>query len=878
MGIDDEKIVHYGTPRHSGRYPYGSGEEPEQREKSFLGKVRDLEKKGLSETEIAEGLGTTTTYIRKRKSIEKAEKRAADSATAQRLKEKGLSNVAIGARMGINESSVRALLNPTLVERAKLAENISKTLKENMGDKGFIDVGSGTEAHLGISKTKLDVAVARLEEEGYQVHTIRVKQPGEGKYTWVKVLAPPGTTKMDVYQNKDKINVVNGHVDEEGRSELGLKPIQKLDRNRIMIKYDEDGGTLKDGVIELRRGVDDLNMGRSGYAQVRIGVEGNNFLKGMAMYSDNLPPGVDIIYNTNKKKGTPDTDVFKPMKDDPDNPFGATIKRDGQKGALNIVNEEGDWSTWSRSISSQVLSKQSPKTAKKQLDLAYELQKEEFDEISSLTNPAVKRALLKPFSDGLDSEAVHLKAASLPRQESKVILPLTKIKENQIYAPSFRDGENVVLIRHPHGGTFEIPELIVNNKNPEGRSLLGMAKDAVGIHPKVAEKLSGADFDGDSVIVIPNKNRDIKTAPSLKDLQNFNHKAMYKHYDGMHVITDREKQLEMGKVSNLITDMTIKGASPNEIARAVRHSMVVIDAEKHKLNYKQSYIDNGIADLKTKYQGGKDKGASTIVSRAKSVKYIYDRKEAIYIDPVTGKRTKGIDPRTGKKVYELTGETYINKQGKLVSRKIKSTKMFEEEDAFKLSSGTDIEKIYAEHANKLKALGNKARKIFVETPSVEYSQSARKTYAKEVAVLKAKLTDAIRNRPLERKALLLANTTLTSKRRANPNLTPDQIKKIRGQAIVEARSRVGAGKHEIKITDREWEAIQAGAISNNTLSQILQNTDLKALKERAMPRRTTVVTPARRLRAESMRERGYTPIEIADAIGVSVSTVEKLFE
>lgn len=877
MGIDnEEKIVHYGTPRHSGRYPYGSGEDPEQREKSFLGKVRDLERKGLTETEIAEGLGTTTTYIRKRKSIEKAEKRAADSATAQRLKEKGLSNVAIGKRMGLNESSVRALLNPTLVERAKLAENISKTLKENMGDKGFIDIGSGTEAHLGISKTKLDVAVARLEEEGYQVHTIRVKQPGEGKYTWVKVLAPPGTTKMDVYQNKDKINVVNGHVDEEGRSQLGLGPIQKLDRNRVMIKYDEDGGTLKDGVIELRRGVDDLNMGRSGYAQVRIGIEGNNFLKGMAMYSDNLPPGVDVVYNTNKKKGTPDNDVFKPMKDDPDNPFGATIN--SQKGALNIVNEEGDWSTWSRSISSQVLSKQSPKTAKKQLELAYELQKEEFDEISSLTNPAVKRALLKPFSDGLDSEAVHLKAASLPRQESKVILPLTKIGENKIYAPSFRDGESVVLIRHPHGGTFEIPELVVDNKNKQGRDLLGRAKDAVGIHPKVAEKLSGADFDGDTVIVIPNKNRDIKTAPSLKDLQNFNHKAIYKYYDGMHVITDREKQLEMGKVSNLITDMTIKGASPNEIARAVRHSMVVIDAEKHKLNYKQSYIDNGIADLKVKYQGGKDKGASTIVSRAKSVKYIYDRKESIYIDPVTGKRTKGIDPRTGKKIYEETGETYINKKGKLVSRKIKSTKMAEIEDAFKLSSGTDIEKIYAEHANKLKALANKARKMFVETPSVEYSQSARKTYSKEVEALKSKLTEAIRNRPLERKALLLANTTLTSKRRANPDLTPDQIKKIRGQAIVEARRRVGAGKEVIKITDREWEAIQAGAISNHTLSQILQNTDLKALKERAMPRRTTVVTPARRLRAESMRERGYTQIEIADAIGVSVSTVEKLFE
>ena len=62
----------------------------------------------------------------------------------------------------------------------------------------------------------------------------------------------------------------------------------------------------KDGVIEIRSGVDDLSLGDSHYAQVRILVDGNTYLKGMAVYSDDLPDGVDVMFNTNKKKRHPD--------------------------------------------------------------------------------------------------------------------------------------------------------------------------------------------------------------------------------------------------------------------------------------------------------------------------------------------------------------------------------------------------------------------------------------------------------------------------------------------------------------------------------------------------------------------------------------------
>lgn len=866
-------LKHIGVKRRSGRYPWGSGKNSEQRNKSFLGYVKKLQDEGLSEVEIAKGLGMTTTQLRTRKSIAKSEIRAADAAQALRLKEKGMSNVAIGKRMGINESSVRALLDPAIQERSNIAVSTAKMLREQVDSKGLIDVGAGIESHIGISRTKLNTAVELLKEEGYGVHYLEVQQLGTGKYTSLKVLAPPGMDYKEVYKNRDNIKgVVDTYSEDGGRSFLGLEPIRSVDGKRVLIRYGDEGGSDKDGVIELRRGVDDISLGQAKYAQVRVGVDDKYYMKGMAMYADKMPEGIDIIYNTNKPKGTAPEKVFKSMKDDLDNPFGTVVRQkhyidaDGKKqlSALNIVNEEGSWGEWSKSISSQVLSKQSPALAKKQLDLAINLKREEFEEISSLTNPVIKKALLKEFADGADAAAVHLKAAALPRQSSHVILPFPGMKPNEIYAPNYRDGESVVLIRHPHGGTFEIPELRVNNKNATAKSILGNALDAVGIHPDVAKKLSGADFDGDTVLVIPNNKKEVKTSPSLKGLADFDPKTAYPAYDGMPKMSNRTKQMQMGDVSNLITDMTIKGASANEIARAVRHSMVVIDAEKHNLNYKQSAIDNGISELKEKYQGGKRAGASTLISRASSEVRVPQRKDSYKIDP-----------KTGKKIFDETNATFVNSKGKVVKKTTVSTKMAETDDAFKLSSGTKIESIYAEYANGLKSLANQARILITRTPNLVYSPSAKETYSAEVKSLKAKLRVANMNRPLERQAQLLANKIVRAKKDSNPHMEPGDLKKIKGQALEEARARVGAKKQKIVITDREWEAIQLGAISNNTLSQIIANTDTDALRKRATPRTAYKMTDSKVAKAKAMASAGYTTSEIANALGVSTTTIQE---
>jgi DNA-binding CsgD family transcriptional regulator len=865
--MSDDKLIHIGVKRRSGRYPWGSGKNPHQRQSSWLDQVDALKKKGITEGKIAEFFELTTTELRAFKTIAKNEVRKAEATQALMLKAKGYSNVAIGERMGKNESSIRALLEPAAQAKREITLVIADKIKEHMSDGSYLDIGSGSEQYMGISKEKLTTAIEVLKQQGYEVKYLRVPQLGTKNLTSVKILTPPGVSYSEVSKNKDKIKVFEQRSDDGGRTFYGLLPPKNVSSKRIEIAYAEDGGALKDGVIELRPGVSDLSLGSKKYAQVRIAVDGSHYLKGMAVYADNLPNGVDIRFNTNKTRteAPEKLDVMKPLKSDQDNVFGAQIKAGGQRGALNILAEEGDWYNWSGKLSSQMLSKQNPTLIKQQLDLTYKIKKAEFDEIMALTNPTVKRKLLETFADDADSSSATLEAIGLPRTRQHVILPVPQLKDTEIYAPTYNNGERVVLIRHPHGGIFEIPELTVNNRNIAAKKLIGLAEDAIGINPKTAEQLSGADFDGDTVLVIPNNLGLVKTQKQLESLKTFEPRITYKGFEGMKVMGNT--QTEMGYVSNLITDMTILGASTPEIVRAVKHSMVVIDAEKHKLNYKQSYIDHGIAELKLKYLGKITGGATTLVSRSRADIDVPFRK------PRAVKDGGPINPLTGEKVYTTIGGTYVNKKGEVISLTTKTQRMLEVKDAYELSAGTPREAIYADYANKLKALANESRKVAYQTIPDPYSPTAKVTYDEQVKALNAKLALAIRNRPLERQAQILGNLVISAKLKDNPNMTKKEIKKMKGMAIVEARRRVGAGKQRINITDIEWEAIQAGAISRNKLRSILDNSDLDTVKRLATPRTATVMIPVKVARAQAMLSAGYTQAEIASALGVPVSTL-----
>lgn len=884
-----EDLMHYGTPRHSGRYPWGSGKDPYQHSGDFLSRVNELKKQGLSEKEIADAVGLTTTQLRVQKSLAKDEQRTLQVDRARSLREDGLSTNKIAEKMGIAESSVRSLLNTESEARMNASRNLADFLKKQVDEKGMIDVGTGVERELGsdISREKLKQALYILEREGYPTYGGGVPQvTNPGKQTNIQVLCPPGTEHKEIY-NYDKVHSVQDYISYDGGETFKKAFVYpaSMDSKRLQIRYAEDGGINKDGVIELRRGVKDLDLGNSHYAQVRIMVDGTHYLKGMAVYSDNMPDGVDVIFNTNKNKNVSKMDVLKKVKPDPDNPFGSLIKEHGGqsyyidkdgKEKLSLINkraEEGDWGSWADKLPSQFLAKQNMDLIKKQLNLTKADKQAEFDEICSLNNPTVKKNLLKSFADDCDAAAVHLKAAALPRQKYQVILPLTSIRDDQVYAPNFNDGEKVALIRYPHGGTFEIPVLTVNNKQAEGRRILGNTPaDAIGISSKVAERLSGADFDGDTVMVIPTgKSIKITSTPQLEGLKDFDPKTKYPERVGMKYM--KNTQTEMGKISNLITDMTLRGAKSDELARAVRHSMVVIDAEKHKLDYKKSEADNGIAALKKKYQGTVDEngryheGAATLISRAKSETSVLKRKGSPLIDPTTGEQSY-------KEVHE---EYFDKKTGKTKVRTQKSTKMAETRDAYTLVSdaNTPQERAYADYANYMKSLANQARKEMLSTGNIKYNASAKVTYQKEVDSLMAKLNVSLKNAPRERQAQVIANAEINAKKKNNPDMTKAELKKAKQTALTNARLKVGAERKPIEITDKEWEAIQAGAISENKLSQIINHTDTDKLRERATPRAKTALSTAKINRISAMKASGYTTAQIAKALGISSSTVTK---
>ena len=939
---DKEVLEHYGMPRRSGRYPWGSGDEPYQHSRDFVSRVEEMRKSGFTYTDpktgkkytgdnaIAKSLGYSSTDFRTVYAIAKDARRTDDVATAKRLKGKEGMNVSeIGRKMGINESSVRSLLNSDRESRMKQARDTADFLKERVDSSrhGMIDVGNGVEKELRISKEKLDQALFMLQAEGhYEVYSGRFDQvTNKGQMTTQKVLCKPGTEHKDIYQ-LDKIDTVKDYISrDDGKTfEKKFHYPESMDSKRLKIRYAEDGGVERDGLVQLRPGVPDLSLGESRYSQVRIMVDNKKYIKGMAVYGDpkDFPPGVDVIFNTNKHKDKSKLEVLKDIKSDPDNPFGSLIKdadqggqywytdKSGKKklGLINKRSDEGDWTEWKDALPSQFLSKQTKSMAEKQLGIAKANKEEEFAEIMALTNPTIKKYYLNKFAQSCDSAAVHMKAAALPGQKYHVILPMTTMSDREVYAPNYADGTKLALIRYPHGGTFEIPIVTVNNKNREGIKMIGKTSvDAIGINSKVAERLSGADFDGDTVMCIPTGNGKVKVAnkPPLKELEGFDNKLEYgtvmkigsdkkEHYyrNGNEVQIMKKTDTEMGRISNLITDMTLLGADDHEIARAVKHSMVVIDAEKHKLDYKASEKDNNISALMKKYQGKARGGASTIVSRGSGEKDVVKRQGTPKINQ-KGKDWYDPSRPEGALIYRKADDadyivTKVNKRtGETTevvkTRTQKSTKMAETDDAMTLVSERKhpMELVYAEYANSMKAMGNKARTEMVNTGKIAYNRDAKRKYENEVESLTEKLRKAELNTVRERTANRMAAATVAAKKKAaedaGEKLKSKDINKAGQVALTKYREEVGSiarKERNIIINDKEWEAIQSGAISETTLKRILNNCDPDSLRQRAMPKESKTLTTAKVNRIKAMSA-SYTIAQIADKLGISTSTVSK---
>lgn len=986
--MSDNYLIHYGVGHldggHSGRYPWGSGDDPYQHEDGIRGAYKTLSDAGWTEKEIADEWGMSINELRNRKSLEKIEARNVKRERALELYDQGKNYTEIGKEMGIADTSVRTLLDPALHERNNRSLNTANILQKEVDENGMTMIGSGMSNRLGISETSMKTACQYLEIKGYHVYNIPVSQNGTAKTTSMKVIAPPDMTWSEAVKNKGNVNIVNDTYSEDGgRTWENIEPPMPISAKRVYVRYKEDGGADKDGLIEIRRGVDDLDIGMHGYAQVRIAVsqkdnpksykDGTNYMKGVAIYSDKVPKGYDVVYNSNKSKDDPFDKVYKKMETskvtgdiDWENPFGANIKsnkytddgqlirevgqkhyidKDGNKklSSINVVNEAGDWSKWSKSLSSQFLSKQKPDLAERQLKLAYESKQRELDDIMALENPEIKMKLLDSFADDCDAAAVHLKASPLPKQQSYVLIPINSLRDNECYAPNYPDGTVLSLVRHPHGGIFEIPTLVVNNNNPEAKKLIGKtAPDAIGVNINVASQLSGADFDGDTVIALPNPDgKVIQSSPGLKGLKNFDTKMYSKPEDavptgpknvkGSDVHGDGfNKQREMGRISNLITDMTLAGAPDDELARAVKHSMVIIDAEKHNLDWKASERENNIAELRKRYQP--NGGTGTLISRAKSPKTVSERadfrqsmvnKDTGEIEwRYTNRFIKEYDPVT--KTYKVPDDKFMGElKDKLESEGIsvkkmtkysvktepddertaqiisdfakdykkengytyrvatqQSTKLAEAKDAYELSSGTKMEAIYANYSNSMKALGNEARKIRVNMEGTQYSKEAAQYYSEEVSSINAKMNNAMKNKPIERKVQAMADAKIKLLMEEHPDWDKNDRKKHRARIVRECRQRMGTQSERPKLTEREWEAVKNGALTRNKINQLFSLMDVEDVREYATPRNyESKLSKAEISYAKSMMASGnYTTNEIAEFFGVSVSTLNRALD
>lgn len=1010
---DEESLEHYGKAhddnppgRGSGRYGWGSGERIFQRDYDIYARYQKLRKSGMSDVEIAKALGYYKTYpdgrpilidgepqgntslLRARMQISRTRVRQENREIALTLREtidpdtgKLYTDTKIAELLKLSgESYVRQLCdNESAASNSKKTEDAANKLKELVDKDGYINVTKGNNLALDISQDRMKVALTMLQEEGYQLQTIYVPQVGaqNGQMTTMVILCPKDAQPGDASRNRDKIRNVE-EIDGTS-SEFVLRGIQdpaRVDVNRVKVLYDEDGGTLRDGMIEIRaiRGEDgklypaceDLSLGNAKYAQVRIAVDtsevlanGDRYIKGMAVYNDHLPDGVDILVNSNKSREEGLDAALKKMnqlkdKDgnvigvDTENPFGATVWQSeyakGKLSAINIVGDtsgadkhvEGAWNEWSRNLASQFLGKQSEALIKQQLDLKESEMREEFEQIKSMTNPVVKKQMLIDFAESCDAAATDLKAAPLPGQRVQVILPLKSIKPSEVYAPNYEDGQTLALVRFPHTGPFETPIVKVNNKNKEALGFMKDAKDAIGINAQTAQALSGADFDGDTVVCIPmtrktsdgmfTKTVNIKGigngAVRLPGMENFNPSKEYPAVPGMKVMDSRTKGIEMGVVSNLITDMSIKGCDdPEKLARAVKYSMVVIDAEKHKLNYKQAEKDYNIKALKEEYQSNKDgtHGTSTLLSRAGSETQVDQRQiwtpsaqsidsrtgEKIYktsphaqypeevkvkelsptgtwTDPKTGKvhKSKYLKDDEGKEVYKKnpeTGKDIYVKTGNMKTRQQSVSKMSTVKDARELMSDNPSNKevLYANFANSMKALANNSRKEWLSVETPKRDPEAAKKYANEVSSLEKKLNDAKKNKPREQQAQLVANQIVSARLSDNPGASKEEKKKIKGQALRQARAATGAQKQRVTFSDKEWEAIQHNALSSSKVGELLKNADKEEYTKRALPR-TSRISDSTAQRINSLLNAGWTRNQIVDAGYASMDTIEKV--
>ena len=263
--MSDDVLKHYGMPRRSGRYPWGSGENPYQRTGLFKGWVKDQKAAGISAKDIADvakdagcsneiilrslksakyspaeimtAMDLNSSRYRAIDSIGSEEEKAErDALIRQYITVDQMSDTAIGKAMGLNESTIRSIRSKLDDDEKKGNMQTAEALKEALdrSEAGMLDIGKGSEYYIGVSRTRLKNAVAILQEQGYNVQYDKVNQPFSGEQTSLMILTKNDKDWKDVHNNLDKITPLGDFYCEDGSNGiLKVKAPTSIDSKRF---------------------------------------------------------------------------------------------------------------------------------------------------------------------------------------------------------------------------------------------------------------------------------------------------------------------------------------------------------------------------------------------------------------------------------------------------------------------------------------------------------------------------------------------------------------------------------------------------------------------------------------------------------------------
>jgi len=136
MKISEEILMHYGTPHdgataHSGRYPWGSGENPYQGYTNLYARYKQDLESGLTKEEIAKkyGLKSSREELDNLRNLSNKEALMNNILRASKYKDKGMSNVEIAKKMGVTEGSVRNWLKEDTKNKTLIMADLASVLE-----------------------------------------------------------------------------------------------------------------------------------------------------------------------------------------------------------------------------------------------------------------------------------------------------------------------------------------------------------------------------------------------------------------------------------------------------------------------------------------------------------------------------------------------------------------------------------------------------------------------------------------------------------------------------------------------------------------------------------------------------------------------------